>query len=51
MTKSFSAKIRDASLTLGFAAIVSIISTSSSFAFSEASARQRFPTSRRPRRA
>jgi hypothetical protein len=35
MTKSFSAKIRDTSLALGFAAIVSIISTSSSFAFSE----------------
>ena len=36
MTKSFSAKIRDTGLALGFAAIVSIISTSSSFAFSEA---------------
>ncbi|QPF91979.1 hypothetical protein [Bradyrhizobium commune] len=35
MTKSFSAKVRDTSLALGFAAIVSIISTSSSFAFSE----------------
>jgi hypothetical protein len=35
MTKSFSAKIRDTSLALGFAVIVSIISTSSSFAFSE----------------
>ena len=35
MTKSFTAKIRDTSLALGFAAIVSIISTSSSFAFSE----------------
>ncbi|MGY4283166.1 hypothetical protein ACVWXO_002386 [Bradyrhizobium sp. LM2.7] len=39
MTKSFSdksltTKIRDTSLALGFAAIVSIISTSSSFAFS-----------------
>ncbi|MBP0111433.1 hypothetical protein [Bradyrhizobium vignae] len=34
MTKSFTSKIRDASLALGFAAIVSIISTSSSFAFS-----------------
>ena len=35
MTKSFTAKIRDTGLALGFAAIVSIISTSSSFAFSE----------------
>jgi len=35
MTKSFTAKIRDTGLVLGFAAIVSIISTSSSFAFSE----------------
>jgi hypothetical protein len=35
MTKSFTAKIRDTSLALGFAAIVSIISTGSSFAFSE----------------
>ncbi|WP_407120439.1 hypothetical protein [Bradyrhizobium sp. STM 3561] len=34
MTKSFTSKIRDASLALGFAAIVSIISTNSSFAFS-----------------
>ncbi|MGY4628562.1 hypothetical protein [Bradyrhizobium sp. USDA 4486] len=34
MTKSFSAKIRDASLALGFAAIVSITSATSSFAFS-----------------
>jgi hypothetical protein len=34
MTKSFSAKIRDTSLALGFAAIVSILSTGSSFAFS-----------------
>ena len=34
MTKSFSAKIRDTSLALGFAAIVSIVSTTSSFAFS-----------------
>lgn len=33
-TKSFSASIRDASLALGFAAIVSIVSTTSSFAFS-----------------
>jgi hypothetical protein len=33
-TKSFSAKIRDTSLALGFAAIVSIVSTTSSFAFS-----------------
>ena len=33
-TKSLTAKIRDTSLALGFAAIVSIISTSSSFAFS-----------------
>lgn len=33
--KSLTAKIRDTSLALGFAAIVSIISTSSSFAFSE----------------
>ena len=36
MTMSFSAKIRDTGLALGFAAIVSILSTSSSFAFSEA---------------
>ena len=39
MTKSFSAKlltsrIRDTSLVLGFAAIVSIVATTSSFAFS-----------------
>ena len=34
MTKSFSAKIRDTSMALGFAAIVSIVSTTSSFAFS-----------------
>lgn len=38
MTKSFSkslaAKIRDTGLALGFAAIVSIVSTNSSFAFS-----------------
>ncbi len=39
MTKSYSAKsltskIRDSSLALGFAAIVSILSTGSSFAFS-----------------
>ena len=34
MTKSFAAKIRDTSLALGFAAIVSIVSTTSSFAFS-----------------
>jgi hypothetical protein len=33
-TKSFSASLRDASLALGIAAIVSIASTSSSFAFS-----------------
>ncbi|WIW46610.1 hypothetical protein ML401_00385 [Bradyrhizobium sp. 62B] len=33
-TKSFSANIRDTSLALGFAAIVSLISTTSSFAFS-----------------
>ena len=33
MTKSFNAKIRDASLALGFAAIVSIVSTTTSFAF------------------
>lgn len=33
MTKSFSAKIHDTSLALGFAAIVSIASTTSSFAF------------------
>jgi len=31
--KSFSARIRDTSLALGFAAIVSIISTSASFAY------------------
>lgn len=36
MTKSFTATIRHSSLALGFAAIVSIVSTSSSFAFSEA---------------
>ena len=33
-TKSLTTKIRDTSLALGFAAIVSIISTTSSFAFS-----------------
>ncbi|WP_158668688.1 hypothetical protein [Bradyrhizobium guangdongense] len=33
-TKSFTSKIRDTSLALGFAAIVSIASTSASFAFS-----------------
>lgn len=33
-TKSFTSRIRDISLALGFAAIVSIASTSSSFAFS-----------------
>ena len=33
-TKSLSSKIRDTSLALGFAAIVSIVSTTSSFAFS-----------------
>ncbi|MBC9982277.1 hypothetical protein [Bradyrhizobium campsiandrae] len=32
--KFFSAKLRDTSLALGFAALVSIISTTSSFAFS-----------------
>ncbi|PPQ19960.1 hypothetical protein CV770_08235 [Bradyrhizobium sp. AC87j1] len=32
-TKSFSASLRDTSLALGFAAIVSLVSTSSSFAF------------------
>jgi hypothetical protein len=34
MTKSFTSKIRDISLALGFAAIASIASTSASFAFS-----------------
>ena len=33
-TKSLSSKIRDISLALGFAAIVSIVSTTASFAFS-----------------
>jgi len=33
-TKSLSSKIRDTSLALGFAAIVSIVVTTSSFAFS-----------------
>ena len=33
-SKSLSSKIRDTSLALGFAAIVSIVSTTSSFAFS-----------------
>jgi hypothetical protein len=33
--RSLTAKIRDTSLALGFAAFVSIVSTSSSFAFSE----------------
>jgi len=33
-TKSLSSKIRDTSLALGFAAIVSIVATTSSFAFS-----------------
>ena len=33
-TKSLTSKIRDTGLALGFAAIVSIISTTSSFAFS-----------------
>ena len=33
-TKSLTSKIRDTSLALGFAAIVSIVSTTSSFAFS-----------------
>ncbi|MFT4120496.1 hypothetical protein [Bradyrhizobium sp.] len=33
-TKSLTAKIRDTSLALGFAAFVSILSTGSSFAFS-----------------
>ena len=32
-TKSLSSKIRDTSLALGFAAIVSIVATTSSFAF------------------
>ena len=36
LIKSLTAKIRDTSLALGFAAIVSVISSSSSFAFSEA---------------
>ncbi|OAE96764.1 hypothetical protein AYJ54_36405 [Bradyrhizobium centrolobii] len=34
MTTSFSSKVRDASLALSFAAIASILSTGSSFAFS-----------------
>jgi len=34
LTKSFSASIRDTSLALGFAAVVSLVSTTSSFAFS-----------------
>ncbi|UPJ58679.1 hypothetical protein [Bradyrhizobium sp. 192] len=34
LTKSFSASIRDTSLALGFAAIVSLVSATSSFAFS-----------------
>ena len=34
MTKSFSARIRDTSLALGLAATVSLVSTTSSFAFS-----------------
>ncbi|MCP3462033.1 hypothetical protein [Bradyrhizobium sp. CCGUVB23] len=33
MTMSFSSKIRDASLALGFAAFVSILSTTTSFAY------------------
>ena len=33
MTTSFSSKIRDASLALGFAAFVSILSTTTSFAY------------------
>ena len=33
-TKSLTSKIRDTSLALGFAAIVSIVATTSSFAFS-----------------
>lgn len=33
LNKSFSATVRDTSLALGFAAIVSIVSTTSSFAF------------------
>ena len=33
-TKSLTAKIRDTGLALGFAAIVSLVSTTSSFAFS-----------------
>jgi hypothetical protein len=39
-TKSLTAKIRDASLALGFAAIVSIVSTTSSFAFSSEAQQQ-----------
>lgn len=38
--KSFSAKIRDTSLALGLAAIVSIVSTTSSFAFSSEAQQQ-----------
>ncbi|MBR0844619.1 hypothetical protein JQ607_30835 [Bradyrhizobium liaoningense] len=34
MTKSFTARTRDASLALGFAAIVSLVTATSSFAFS-----------------
>ena len=61
-TKSLSSKIRDISLALGFAAIVSIASTGSSFAFSSEAqqqctgdafgcARRKSRTSRRSRRA
>ncbi|MEK9280531.1 MULTISPECIES: hypothetical protein [unclassified Bradyrhizobium] len=39
MTASFSSKIRDASLTLGFAAFVAILSSATSFAYT-AEARQ-----------
>ena len=39
-TKSLSSKIRDTSLALGFAAIVSIASTGSSFAFSSEAQQQ-----------
>ena len=38
--KSLTAKIRDTSLALGFAAIVSIVSTTSSFAFSSEAQQQ-----------
>lgn len=39
-TKSLSSKIRDTSLALGFAAIISIVSTTSSFAFSSEAQQQ-----------